>query len=107
MGLSFGATNAACFGLFGSDQFSGVAMQSPANHPLPELLPAFEKAPLLPLRIFLSTGKPDDNTMANRKFHRILEEKGYEMKYVEVRQGHDWKNWRPLLDDALRYMYSK
>ncbi|MGI9202468.1 MAG: alpha/beta hydrolase [Woeseiaceae bacterium] len=106
MGLSFGATNAACFGLFGSAAFSGVAMQSPANHPLPDLLPAFEEAPKLPLRIFLSTGKPDDNTTANRKFHRVLKDKGYDMQYVEVRQGHNWKNWRPLLDDVLRYFYA-
>ena len=107
MGLSFGATNAACFGLFGSESFSGLAMQSPANHPLPDLLPAFEESPLLPLKIFLSTGKPDDNTTANRKFYRVLKDKGYDMKYVEVRKGHNWKNWRPLLDDALRYFYSE
>lgn len=107
MGLSFGATNAACFGLLGSNLFSGLAMQSPANHPLPDLLPAYEESPMLPLKIFLSTGEPDDNTMANRKFHRVLKDKGYDMKYVEVREGHNWKNWRPLLDDVLRYFYSR
>jgi enterochelin esterase-like enzyme len=105
MGLSFGATNAACFGMLGSDQFSGLAMQSPANHPLPDLLPAYERSPLLPLNIFLSTGKPDDNTTANRRFHTVLKDKGYDVNYVEVRQGHDWQNWRPLLDDVLRYFY--
>lgn len=106
MGLSFGATNAACFGIQGSAAFSGLAMQSPANHPLPDLVPAYEKSPRLPLNIFLSTGKPDDNTLANRKFHRVLKDKGYDMQYVEVREGHNWKNWRPLLDDVLRYFYS-
>ena len=106
MGLSFGATNAACFGLYGSEAFSGMAMQSPANHPLPELLPAFNEAPLLPLKVFLSTGKPNDNTAANRKFHRLLSDKGYNLQYIEVRQGHNWKNWQPLLDDLLRYFYA-
>lgn len=105
MGLSFGGLNAACFGLFGSDTFSGLGMQSPANHPVPNLLTAYEDMPLLPLKIFLSTGRPDDNTRANRKFRTVLQEKGYDLEYVEVSEGHNWKNWRPLLDDVLVYFY--
>ena len=105
MGLSFGGTNAACFGLLGYETFSGIAMQSPANHPLPNLLPAYQETPTLPIRIFLSTGVPDDNTRANRRFHSVLQEKGYDMNYVEVRQGHNWDNWRPLIDDVLLYFY--
>ena len=75
MGLSFGGTNAACFGLMGYDIFSGIAMQSPANHPIPNLLPTYQSIPMLPLKIFLSTGTPDDNTRANRDFHDILKTK--------------------------------
>lgn len=81
-------------------------MQSPANHPVENLLPAYEESPILPLRIFLSTGQPNDNTRANRRFRTILKDKGYDMKYVEVREGHNWDNWEPLLDDALLYFYS-
>ena len=105
MGLSFGGTNAACFGLLGYDTFSGIAMQSPANHPLPNLLPTYQEMPTLPLRIFLSTGVPDDNTQDNRAFRTVLQDKGYEMEYVEVREGHNWENWRPLIDDVLLYFY--
>ncbi len=105
MGLSFGGTNAACFGLLGHEVFSGIAMQSPANHPLPNLLPTYREMPTLPLKIFLSTGTPDDNTQDNRRFRTVLQEKGYDMKYVEVRQGHNWDNWRPLIDDVLVYFY--
>lgn len=105
LGLSFGATNAACFGLLGYESFADIGMHSPANHPVKELLPAFEKLPLLPLRMFLSTGQPDDNTQANRKFRTILRDKGYPMKYIEVREGHNWDNWRPLIDDVLSYFY--
>jgi enterochelin esterase-like enzyme len=105
LGLSFGATNAACFGLMGSDTFSDIGMHSPANHPVKELLSTYEEAPMLPLNIFLSTGTPDDNTSANRSFHKILEAKGYPMKYMEVREGHNWKNWKPLIDDVLLYFY--
>jgi len=105
MGLSFGATNAACFGLLGYETFSGIAMQSPANHPIDNLLPAYEEMPTLPIKVFLSTGRPDDNTQANRHFRRILQDKGYVMEYIEVTQGHDWDNWRPLLDNVLLYFY--
>ena len=105
MGLSFGGLNAACFGLFGYDTFANLGMQSPANHPVPKLLDAYEEMPLLPLRMFLSTGKPDDNTQANRRFRTVLQDKGYDMEYIEVREGHNWDNWRPLLDDVLRFFY--
>ena len=105
MGLSFGATNAACFGLLGHEIFSGIAMQSPANYPIPDLLPTYREMPTLPLKIFLSTGEPDDNTRDNRQFRTVLREKGYDMKYVEVTQGHNWDNWRPLIDDVLLYFY--
>ncbi len=105
LGLSFGGTNAACFGLLGHETFSAVGMHSPANHPVKELLPAYEEMPLLPLRMFLSTGAPNDNTRANRKFRTVLREKGYPMKYIETREGHNWDNWRPLIDDVLLYFY--
>jgi enterochelin esterase-like enzyme len=105
MGLSFGGTNAACFGAMGFDFFSGIAMQSPANHPVPNLLPVYEALPTLPLKVFLSTGVPDDNTQANRRFHAVLQDKNYDMKYVEVREGHNWDNWGSLLDDVLKYYY--
>jgi len=105
LGLSFGGTNAACFGLMGYETFSDIGMHSPANHPVKELLPAYEEMPLLPLRMFLSTGNPNDNTKANRRFRSVLKEKGYTMKYIETREGHNWNNWRPLVDDVLLYFY--
>ena len=105
MGVSFGATNAACFGVLGYETFSGLAMQSPANHPIPELLPAYQEMPTLPLKMFLSTGKPNDNVQDNRRFRAVLESKGYDLEYVEVRKEHNWDNWRPLIDDVLIHFY--
>ena len=105
LGVSFGGLNAACFGLMGHKIFSGIGMHSPAHHPVPGLLPAYEKAPTLPLKIFLSTGEPYDNTRANREFRSLLREKGYELKYIEVPKEHNWDNWKPLIDDVLLYFY--
>jgi len=106
LGVSFGGLNAACFGLIGSDTFSGIGMHSPANHVVPALLSAYEKAPLLPLRIFLSTGDQFDNEKSNRKFRKILRDKGYPMKYIEVPYRHNWDNWEPLIDDVLLYFFA-
>jgi enterochelin esterase-like enzyme len=33
---------------------------------------------------------------------QTLEEKGYPIRYMTNDGGHDWENWRPLLDDSLR-----
>ncbi len=106
LGVSFGGLNSACFGLIGYQIFSGIGMHSPANHPVPNLVPGYEKAPLLPLKFFLSTGEPWDNTQANRRFRNVLRDKGYPLKYIEVPKGHDWDNWKPLMDDVLRYFYA-
>lgn len=105
LGVSFGGLNAACFGLMGHETFSGVAMHSPANHPVPELFSDYENAPARPLKFFLSTGEPNDNTRANRAFRKLLSGKGYPLKYIEVPYGHNWDNWKPLIDDVLLYFY--
>jgi len=105
MGLSFGGLNAACFGLLGFDTFAGIAMQSPATHPEENLLPAYENEPRRPIKVFLSTGTDRDNTATNRRFRKILQEKGYELKYMQTNGGHNWDNWRPLIDDVLIFFY--
>ena len=84
LGLSFGGLNAACFGLLGWETFANIGMHSPATHPIRTLLPAYEQGPKLPLKIFLSTGWPDDNTGQNRKFRRILKDRGYDLKFVQT-----------------------
>ncbi len=105
LGLSFGGLNSACFGLFASDVFEGIAMQSPATHPVPSLHAAYQSADPLPLNIFLSSGSQRDNEAQTRKFKSILEEKGYPMHYIEVPHGHNWDNWGPLIDDVLLYYF--
>ncbi len=105
MGLSFGGLNAACFGLIAPATFGNIGMQSPAIHPVPKLRWLYETEEVRPIRIFFSLGKINDNTEVGRDFKRILEERGYEMLYKEVNASHDWRNWKPLLDDALQYFF--
>ncbi|MBO6504780.1 MAG: esterase family protein [Kordiimonadaceae bacterium] len=105
MGLSFGGLNAACFGLMAPSVFGAIGMQSPAIHPVPILRELYEKEDTRDIRIFFSLGKIRDNTEVGRDLKRILEMKGYDMHYVEVNASHTWRNWRPLLDDALQYFF--
>ncbi len=105
MGLSFGGLNAACFGLMAPSTFGGIAMQSPAMHPVPKLPELYATENLRPIRVFFSIGRQNDNTLAGRSFREILEEKGYDVFYKEVNEGHNWRNWKPLLDDVLKHFF--
>jgi enterochelin esterase-like enzyme len=104
-GLSFGGLNSACFGLHANDVIEGIAMQSPATHPVRTIHQAYQDSVRLPIRIFLSSGDHKDNEAQTRKFRDILQEKGYPLKYIEVPFAHNWENWGPLLDDLLLYFY--
>lgn len=106
-GLSFGGLNAACFGLMAADSFGGIAMQSPASAAhLKVISKLYESATPQPVKMFLSVGTRKDNTRATRKFHRMLEKKGYDVEYIEVPFAHEWANWQPLIDDMLYRFFS-
>lgn len=108
LGVSFGGLNAACFGLMLPEIFPNIAMQSPAsNKHVSVLSEQYSNKEKLPLKIFFSTGTRKDNTSSSRKFHKVLQQKGYDVTYIEVAHGHDWTNWQPLLDDVLLTFFSK
>ena len=102
LGVSFGGLNSACFGLILPNLFAGIAMQSPASGDhLDVVRERYEELEALPLKVFLSAGTRNDNLSATRRFRRVLAEKGYDLTFIKVREGHDWANWGPLLDDVL------
>jgi len=108
LGLSFGGHNSACFGYMATDYFSGIAMQSPANSEMvDELRYQYMLREKLPLKMFMSVGTINDNTQAGRQFMESLQFKEYDLTYREVNEGHDWKNWKPLLADVLLTFFSK
>lgn len=108
LGLSFGGLNAACFGLAIPQVFGTIAMQSPANAEMLEIVgEMYRKEERLPLRMFLSVGRRNDNTDAVRGFRRILDSKGYEVTFREVPKGHSWSNWGPLLPDVLETFFGR
>ncbi len=105
MGMSFGGLNATFFGAKASDTFYMLGIQSPALHPVGNIYKMYTDQEKLPLKIFLSTGTVNDTEVHARKLKKTLESKGYDFEYIEVAEGHNWKNWRPLLDDALIYFF--
>lgn len=107
LGLSFGGLNAMYFALHASDVFGKIGIQSPAPHPCPDIYSDFENTKKLPVDIFLSTGTVNDKATATRRLKKILDNKGYNFKYLEVAEGHNWRNWKPMLDDILVYFYGK
>lgn len=107
LGLSFGGLNSACFGLYAHDSFEGIAMQSPATHPVRYIHQAYADSVRLPLRIFLSSGDRNDNEARTRALRDILRGKEYPMQYVEVPFAHNWDNWGPLQDDLLLYFFGR
>lgn len=105
MGLSFGGLNATYFGAKASDVFHLLGIQSPALHPVPDIYRYYEMRTKLPVKIFLSTGSKNDTEVHARRLKESLDLKKYEFKYIEVDEGHNWRNWQPLLDDALLYFF--
>lgn len=105
MGLSFGGLNATYFGAKASDTFHMLGIQSPALHPVKRIYSLYQDQEKLPLKIFLSTGARNDTEVHARRLKKVLEAKGYDFKYLEVNAGHDWSNWKPLIDDFLIYFF--
>lgn len=103
MGVSFGAINSACFGVMMPGVFQVLIMHSPASSAhLDVVNELYQEKPRNPSAIYISHGGPEDNDAAARRFVQTLEEKGYPVRHVSNDGGHDWDNWRPLLDDSLR-----
>ena len=107
LGTSLGGINSAYFGISRSDVFRLIAINSPAFKYKPEIYSMYQDSSTLPLKIFMSTGVIHDTETSARQMKKILEQKNYPLKYIEVNEGHSWGNWRGLLDDMLIYFFGE
>jgi enterochelin esterase-like enzyme len=105
IGTSMGGWNSAYTGVKRSDKFNLIGIHSPAFNTA--VIQDFNQSPLLPLKIFMSTGVINDTQVRAREMKAILLSKGYELNYIEVNQGHSWGNWRSLIDEPLIYFFGK
>ncbi|KXI30358.1 alpha/beta hydrolase [Paraglaciecola hydrolytica] len=102
VGLSFGGINAACFGLMLPDVFPNIAMLSPfGNEKVSVISDLYRKQDKLALKLFLSVGKINDSASSVRKFKQVLLNKNYDLTYKEVNFGHEWDNWRSVMNEML------
>lgn len=108
LGHSLGGLNAACIGLIASDKWNNIGVLSLAMGSFPQLIDLFREVEKRPLKFFVSAGTINDNEKTTRRFYRVLKEEGYEVKFkINRGEGHDWTNWKTLLDDTLIYFYEK
>lgn len=102
-GVSFGAINAACFGVMLPGVFPVLILHSPgSDRHLAAVEELYERNPRQPSAFFLTHGGRHDNDSAARRFVETLRRKGYAVRYETNHGRHDWNNWQPLIDDGLR-----
>lgn len=120
MGASFGAVAAlhaawrhpGRFGRLllesGSFAFSDIGhhRRSPVFDPVARFVNEFRSAPGRPAeRIYVSCGIYESLIYENRSLVPLLTEHGLSVRYEEVRDGHNWENWRDRLQGALTWLF--
>lgn len=104
LGTSLGGWNAAYFGMMRSDKFGLIGIHSPATNST--IVQNYINSPLLPLKIYLSTGVIFDTQTQALAMRQAMINKGYPLLYKEVNEGHSWGNWRALIDEPLIYFFA-
>ena len=61
--------------------------------------------PVSPLRVWMSAGRYEWLLDCNRRMHRLLEEKGYDVAYHEHNGGHNSPAWRNHLGQGLEALF--
>jgi enterochelin esterase-like enzyme len=102
-GVSFGAINAACFGVMMPGVFDVLILHSPGSDRHIEVVrELYADRPRLPSAFFISHGGRQDNAAAAERFAETLEGKGYPVRRLANDGLHNWAAWRPLLAEGLR-----
>lgn len=56
-------------------------------------------------RMYVSCGIYESLIWENRALIAFLQDKATDIRYREVRDGHNWENWRDRLQDALSWLF--
>jgi enterochelin esterase family protein len=74
-------------------------------HRIARLVRAMRRAPALPpTRVFVSTGELEGLAAENRTLACFLRERGADVLFRSVWDGHHWHNWRDQLQHGLRWV---
>jgi len=104
IGTSLGGLNAAYFGVSAPEYFPLLGIQSPAFQYKPEIFELVVSYTGKPLRVYMSSGTIHDTEVVSRKMNNVMNNKGFELRYQEINEGHSWGNWKSLLDDMLIFL---
>ena len=55
--------------------------------------------------MYLSCGIYESLIYENRSMVPLLNDQGIQVRYEEVRDGHNWENWRDRLGDGLSWLF--
>ena len=92
----------------GSFAFSDIGhhRRTPTFDPVARFVNEFRRRPGQPTeRIYLSCGIYESLIYENRSLVPLLRHHGIEVRYEEVRDGHNWENWRDRLQSALTWLF--
>jgi enterochelin esterase family protein len=94
--------------LSGSFAFSDIGphTRGPAFDPVVEFMNEFRSRPGLPARrLFVACGIYESLIYENRSLVPLLQSSGMTVRFREVRDGHNWENWRDRLQDGLSWLF--
>ena len=66
-----------------------------------------ECGPKKQIKFYIDTGTIRDARVEASQMRELLLAKGYEVKYGEYPEGHNWVNWRARLSDILTYFWGR
>jgi enterochelin esterase family protein len=92
----------------GSFAFSDIGhhRRTATFDPVARFVNEFRRRPGRPAeRMYLSCGIYESLIYENRSLVPLLRHHGIEVRYEEVRDGHNWENWRDRLQSALTWLF--
>jgi enterochelin esterase family protein len=92
----------------GSFAFADIGhhRRSATFDPVARFMNGFRQRPGRPAeRMYLSCGIYESLIYENRSLVPLLRQHGIEVRYEEVRDGHNWENWRDRLQSALTWLF--
>jgi enterochelin esterase-like enzyme len=106
LGASLGGLMSTYAAFRRPDVFGLAAAQSPAYWWDNErLITLVRESPRVPARFWIDTGTMRDAQEHARIMRDVMRRKGYDVKYTELPEGHNWVNWRARLDDILIHFW--
>ena len=106
MGASLGGLISTYAAYVHPEVFGLCAAQSPAYWWKEKVIfRLIENGPREQIKFYIDTGTIRDAQAEASQMRDLLEAKGYEVKYAEHPEGHNWVNWRARLSDILTYFW--